>query len=71
MRARRDGARDPLTPLATTGIPKLLKPAADLLRGPSLSSDMIDVVRDKSIAIWEPAERSSGARCFWTVLVEG
>jgi hypothetical protein len=60
-----------LTPLPPAGVPELLEPTADLFRGPSLSSDMINVVRDEAIAIWEPAQRAGRARGLWTILVEG
>ena len=60
-----------LTPLPAACVPELLEPTADLFRGPSLSGDMIDVIRDKAIAVREPAQRAGRTRSLWTVLVEG
>ena len=60
-----------LTPLPAAGVPELLEPTADLFGSPSLSGDMVDVIRDKAIAVGEPAQRASRTRSLWTVLVEG
>jgi hypothetical protein len=60
-----------LTPLPAACVPELLEPTADLFRSPSLSGDVIDVIRDKAIAVREPAQRAGRTRSLWTVLVEG
>jgi hypothetical protein len=60
-----------LTPLPAACVPELLEPTADLFRSSSLSGDMIDVIRDKAIAVREPAQRAGRTRSLWAVLVEG
>jgi hypothetical protein len=65
------GETEVLTPLPAAGVPKLLEPTADLFCSSSLPSDMIDVIRDKAIAVWEPAQRASRTRSLWAILVEG
>lgn len=58
------------TSLPAAGVPELLKPTADLLSGPSLAGDMVNVIRDEAIAIWEPAQRAGRTGGLWTVLIE-
>ncbi len=60
MSTRGDGRRgDGLTPLPAAGIAELLKATADLLCGPSFPSNVVNIVRDEAISVWEPAKRSS------------
>ena len=48
----------------------MLEPTGDLFRSPSLTSDMVNVIRDEAIAIWEPAQRTGRTRGLWIVSVE-
>ena len=64
------GEVEVLTPLPAAGVPELLEPTADLFCSPSFTSDMVYVVRDEAIAIWEPAQGAGRTRGLWTVFVK-